>query len=535
MKLNLGSKMRRLIWEESGQILPWAIFLFAFLLGGLGALVVDVGRGVVAQRLLQASADAAAMAGAQSMGATISPSQATIQSQACKFGGQSASSGNCTVVGNNANTSLMPSAVMASGYPSVYCSSTLASAGLLCSTITTSGAAVTGNTVKVVETEALPTWFGAMIGIPKLNLTAAAMAAMRGSPRNPYNVAIVIDTTASMNSTDGKTSNCSGTRVSCALEGALTLLGDLSPCASGGTCGSVVSGTLNVKNPIDEVAIYTFPGLVSTTAASNDSTCSATMKSPGGSGATISYYTYPTLPVYQVVGFSSNYASQDPSSSNSGATNSNLQPSKSTTVDAVGGQSGCAGIQAVGGASTYYAGVIYQAQADLVSQYNTRLAAGQQTQNVMIVISDGDAEAGSGDFGTSTINTASTTYPSYFNECQQAVTAAQAATAAGTTVYTIAYGTQSSGCNTDQSGYSVTVSGKKYTNPSPSGLGPCTAMQDMASNSSTFYSDYVAGGNGGSNDPNCTGASQTDTSINDIFSFIASNLSEARLVPWGTT
>jgi hypothetical protein len=533
MKLNLKKNMYRLIREESGQMFPWVVFFFAFFLGGIGALTIDVGRGVVAQRLLQASADAAAMAGAQAMGATISPSQTTIISQACKFGGQVAGGGTCgTTKGLNANTSLMPAATMASGYPQVYCSSTLASAGLLCSTITTSGASITGNTIKVAETEALPTWFGAMVGMPTLNLTAASMAAMRGSPRNPYNVAIVIDTTASMNSTDGKTSNCSGTRVSCALQGALTLLGDLSPCSSGGSCGSVVSGTTNVANPIDEVAIYTFPGTVNTTDANGDANCSMTMTSPSSSKPTLSYYTYPTYPTYQITTFSSNYASKDPTSqSNAGASNTNLQTS-SLLVDATGGKSGCNGIQAVGGASTYYAGVIYQAQADLVTQYNTRLAAGQQTQNVMIIISDGDAEATYTDMpGYNTTNT----YPSIFNECQQAVNAANAATTAGTTVYTIAYGTQSSGCNTDQSGYSVKIGSTTYKISNASNLTPCQAMQNMASNSSTFFSDFVAGGNGSSNDPNCTGASQTDTSINDIFSFIASNLSEARLIPWGTS
>ena len=542
MNVKVAGCLRRLLKEESGQILPWAVFLFAFLLGGLGALVVDVGRGVVAQRLLQASADAAAMAGAQSMGASIAPVQSTIVSQACKFGGQTGG-GNCSTTGLNANSSLIPSAQMASGYPSVYCSTTLSSAGLPCSTITTTGGAVSGNTVKVVETEALPTWFGAMVGIPKLNLTAASMAAMRGSPRNPYNVALVIDTTASMNSTDGRTSNCSGTRVSCALEGALTLLGDLSPCSSGGSCGSVVSGTTNVKNPIDEVAVYTFHGVINTTDATGDASCGSpnakrvTMQSPGKSGATIQYYT--NSPVYQIVGFSSNYASTDPTSqSNAGANNTNLQ-SNALLVDATGGGS-CAGLQAVGGVSTYFAEVINQAQSDLVAQQTLRASAGQQTQNVMIILSDGDAEAGASDMPNGNY---SSTYPGLFNECQQAVSAASAATTAGTTVYTVAYGTQSSGCDTDQSNYSLSVttgSGKNaktttYKNTNPSNLTPCGTMKAMASSTSTFYSDYVAGGNGGSNDNSCAGQSGTDTSLNDIFSFIASNLSEARLVPWGTT
>lgn len=537
MRLTLQRIYRRFLRNERGQILPWTMILLAFLFGGTGALVIDVGRGVVAERKLQATADAAAMAGAQAMGATISPAQSTIYTQTCAFGGQTGGGGNCgTTTGNNAASAIIPNAQMASGYPAVYCSSTLASAGLPCSTITTSSGTITGNTVKVVETLALNTWFGAMVGIPKLNLTAASMAAMRGSPRNPYNVAIVIDTTASMNSTDGKTSNCSGTRVSCALQGALTFLGDLSPCSSGGSCGSVVSGTSNVANPVDEVAIYTFPSLVNTADAQGDGSCGTGSNpkrvketSPPG---TIQYYN--SSGIYQVVGFSSNYASQDPTSqSNSGAQNTSLL-TNSLLVNATGG-GGCAGLQAVGGASTYFAEVIYQAQADLAAQYTTRLNAGQQTQNVMIILSDGDAEASTSDFGSATgMNYKTATYPSYFDECEQAVQAAAAATNAGTTVYTVAYGTQSSGCNTDASSYTVKVSGTTYKNPSASNLTPCQAMQKMASSSSTFYSDYVAGGNGGSNDTTCAGQSGSDTSINDIFAFIASNLSEARLIPWGT-
>jgi hypothetical protein len=534
MKRNPSGVIRRLICDERGQVMPMMVFIFAFFFFGFGALVVDVGRGIIAQRLLQASADAAAMAGAQVMGATINPSQSAILTQMCNFGGQTGG-GNCTTTGKNANANFIPGAQMSSGYPKVYCSSTVALSGVLCETVTTgTGTSTTANTVEVVETEALSTWFGVMIGVKKLNLTAGAMAEMRGSPRNPYNVALVIDTTQSMNSTDGKTSNCSGTRISCALTGALTLLGDVSPCAAGGSCGSVVSGTTNVVNPVDEVAIYTFPGLVNSTDATGDANCSMTMTSPSSGKPTLSYYTYPTLPTYQVTGYSSNYATKDPTSqSNNGANNTNLSTS-SLLVDATGGKSGCNGMQAVGGASTYFAGVIYQAQSDLATQYTNRLKAGQQTQNVMIILSDGDAEASTTDL-PGTYSTSAVTYPSYFNECQQAVSAAQAATAAGTIVYTVAYGTQSSGCSTDATGYSVTVSGKKYTNPSASNLSPCQTMENMASTSAQFYSDYDAGGNGGSNDTNCAGASGSDTSMNDIFAFIAGNLSAARLIPWGTT
>jgi hypothetical protein len=59
-------------------------------------------------------------------------------------------------------------------------------------------------------------------------------------------------------------------------------------------------------------------------------------------------------------------------------------------------------------------------------------------------------------------------------------------------------------------------------------------MSEMASSSSTFFSDYVAGGNGSSNDSSCVGSNGSDTSLDDIFSFIAGSLETARLMPNGT-
>jgi hypothetical protein len=532
--------MRRLLRDQSGQILPWVAILMTLLFAGLCALVVDIGRGILAYHMLQSATDAAVMAGAQLM--PTATSDAAVTTRATLF---SAVPGN-----NNANAAILPNASMVSGYPSFYCSSTVEGWGVLPnSSLAQSGAVSSAancgtgaNALVVAETVTIPMYFASWIGFPSMKLTAEATAAMKGSARQPYNVAVIIDTTASMGSTDGKTSNCSGTRVVCAETGVLTLLGDLSPCKYGLPCGTVTKG--NVANPFDEVALYTFPGLTSTA----DMTADATAKSNCGnvvqSGWISDYGSTPVAsmtspetgpPYYQVDGFSSDYATANPTQVTTTGTSANLS-SSSVLTEAAGLSSYC-GLQAKGGASTYFAEVIYQAQADLVAQYNARLSAGQSTQNVMVILSDGDAEASTSDItgaGTSSV------YPSYFNECQQAVTAAQAAYTAtpSTTVYSVAYGTQSSGCSTDQSGYSVKITSGKttttYKNTNPSGLGPCQTMQNMASSSSTFFSDYVAGGNGGSNNTSCAGASGTDTSLNDIFSFIAGSLQTPRMMPNGT-
>lgn len=538
MNLKRSFLQSRIVREENGQIIAWMAILMTLLFAGFSALVIDVGRAVVAYHMLQSSTDAAVMAGAQVMPSATSNS--TVTNKATLYS---------SVPGNkNANAAMLPNAAMVDGYPKLYCSTTVRDDWHVpCNGNLTSTTGNGANAIVVSQTIALPMYFASWMGFPTMNITATSTAAMRGSPRSPYNVAVVVDTTASMNSTDGKTSDCSGTRVSCALQGVLTLLGDLSPCASGSSCGSVVSGTSNVSNPIDEVALYTFPGLTSSSAATNDATCNKSI-----SKSNISTYNYPTMPVYQIVPYSSDYASSDPTTVNESGSASSLLNNSSLLVQASGktipSTNGC-GLNALGGVATYFAGVITQAQADLVAQQTAR--APQATQNVMIILSDGDATATTSDM---TYTNSVGTYPSFFNECQQAVNAAQAASTAGTEVYTVAYGTQSSGCSSDQNNASVTISsetgsgpwtnctantgrhssGYTCTNSSPSGLSPCQTMQNMATSSAYFFSDYVAGGNGGSNDSSCTGASGSDTNLNDIFGFIASGLSTARLMPNGT-
>jgi Flp pilus assembly protein TadG len=552
---------RRTYTDQSGQVLAWLAVLIIPIFFGMAALVLDIGRGVLAYQKLQSATDAAALAAAQMM--PTATSQQSVINAATAF---SAVSGDA-----NANAGLMPGAKMVSGYPKLECLSTVSNWGIVCPS------AINANAIQVSETVSIPTIFAAVLGFHNLTVTTTSTAAMRGSPRNPYNVAIVIDTTGSMGTQDNVASSCMGTRISCSLEGVRTLLGNLSPCASGSSCGTATNG--NVSSPLDEVAIYTFPGMVNAQDVTNDVTCSSTSLGSvssgaewgssqrsssgwggGGGGTNVKYANYifsnpaGSAPIFQLVNFSSDYATANPSSNhNTSASSSSLLNTSSNAVESVGGKSGCSGIAYGGG--TYYASAIYQAQADLVAQQQARLPL--RTQNVMIILSDGDATAGEYYTGgttddlqiygdtqtqeqTTLLNTAGT-YPSAFNQCEQGVVAAQAATAAGTTVYTVAYGTQASGCKTDQSGFSITIGanrygygGTTYKNTNPNNMTPCQAMQNMASRSSTFYSDYSAAGNGSNNDSSCQGASQSDTKLDDIFAAIAGNLSTARLIPNST-
>jgi hypothetical protein len=237
---------------------------------------------------------------------------------------------------------------------------------------------------------------------------------------------------------------CSGTQISCALLGVQALLSDLDPCPLGETCSSSNSS-------VDSVSLFVFPPVLTSTAPKDY--CS------GGSGdPTHESYMVPTLDsawTYQIIPYSNDYRTAD------SATSLN---SSSDIVIASGATSGCSGIRAPGGAGTYYAQVIYAAQAALVAHQ----VANPGSQNAMIILSDGDATATASYSGSGTSarfsstsglqpsaagtlngiagnNPTSPAYPSAVGECGQAVLAAQAAANAGTAVYTIGYGAETSG------------------------------------------------------------------------------------------
>lgn len=461
---------------ESGQALIFfTLWLPLFL--GVGALVADFGFIYYYQSELTASTQAAALAGGYAMaqpGATVSSTTSAVTS----FSGVS---GN-----NNARFNLTGVELM-SGYPKFKCLSTVTSTfGIQCYGPSSS------NAIAVAQHVQVPLLLLRLFNGNLATLSSVATATMRGAAAAPYNVAILIDSTASMNDTD-LDSNCSNTRLSCALSGVRILLQSLSPCVtSESSCGTVSNG--NVSNSVDRVTMLTFPP-VSTSSVADDYNCSS------HTPTTESYTTpFPSTSTYQIVNFSSDYRSSDTASSLS---------SSSNLVAAAGGKSHCTGLQAIGGSGTYYAQAIYTAQSYLASEQTSFSTA----QNVLIILSDGDSNASRTHM--SGASTTSGTYPSTVQQCHQAITAAQAAAAAGTRVYTVAYGAEASGCATD-------------TNPA---ITPCQTMEQMASSSAYFFSDYTATGGSSS----CISASQPITGLNQIFQAIVSDLTMAKLIPNSTT
>jgi Flp pilus assembly protein TadG len=468
MALNKQTALYGMIGDQSGQALPWIALLMSLFLG-VTALVADVGHGMVVSRQLQASTDAAALAGAQSLPNTTYSTAASNYSAAA--GGLNARSGLTGV------TATVTGA----------CLKTVTNWGVPCV------APANYNAVVVKQSVTIPTWFAGVIGIHTMKLSTTSTAAMRGAQRAPYNVALILDTTRSMADADS-VGNCTGTRITCALAGVQILLKNLSPCMSGLTaCGSVTNG--NVANAVDEVAVFTYPGLNSGDAKYeyNGGTISSSYISKYNDATTS---TYSNLPEYEVLPLSSDYRSSD----------SSVSLNTTSNLSLLAGAKKGTGMQAVGGVGTYYAGAVQMAQSYLAAQSASR----SNSQNVIVVLSDGDAQASY----TNMPNASKTsgTYPSSKNECHQAITAANNAKTAGTQVFVVAYGSGTSGtCSTD----------------SPA-ITACSTLSQMASSPATFFTDQSSRNSG------CTSPSRPTTDLNTIFTQIAGYMSVARLIPNGT-
>src|SRR6202044_2934098 len=109
----------------------------------------------------------------------------------------------------------------------------------------------TVNAVQVKQSATLNTTFMSLFGVKTLTVSAEATASMQGVAQ-PWNVAIIVDTTGSMATTDSDCNNL--TELQCALSGVQTLLGAINPCPAGqATCTS----TANFR-----VSLFTFPNVL---------------------------------------------------------------------------------------------------------------------------------------------------------------------------------------------------------------------------------------------------------------------------------
>ncbi len=549
------ARLRALLSAEGGQILP-IMAVMAFVLMGIGGLTIDVVHTLACKRELQASSDASALAAAQILPASALPGAPQADDPIAV-----ATSYSSVTAGKNVSASLQ-SVSLVSNYPRLECLATLQAQGIAClAPVVGPDAGTAANAVQVAQKASVPLFFAGLFGFHSYTVYAISTAAIEGGGPRPSNIAVIMDSTLSMDAID--TDCSSNTQQQCALNGLQALMQKLNPCGdNNATCGPAVSG--KVTNPFDSIALFTFPNVTSTTASID--TCTSTPPNPTtqngywpstsqgfsnlfsiimpvnttGSAAVQPYaylptaaaYTFPTIgassytPVsattvtgasatatYQITDFLSDYRVSD------AATALNTS---SSLVKAAGAASNCAGMQPMnydGIYGTFYAGAIYAAQAALTH------ASIPGTDNVIILLSDGDATAGwnsntsqpsnsyYGVYPALMTSSYAFTYPSFINECTQGLAAANYAKSQGTLFFTVAYGSPYTGCNSDNYGRPTTVS-------------PCVTMYNMASASQMFYSDWKQSGSAST----CY-SGQPVTSLNDIFLSIAGTLTQPRLIP----
>lgn len=457
-----------------------AIALVAGLTVGLiavAAVVIDTGNIYNSHQQLAAASEAAALAGAYDIPNTTTTTATTDATNWSAVTGKA-----------NARSNLQNVAINVS----FKC---LTSIGPPCMVPPGGSAAV--NAISVTQTAQITPFLAQIIGFHKFNISATATAIPKGGTTGPANVMIVLDTTESMSAVD---TNCTvtgvtnPTREQCAQAAVRTLLTVLDPCsATLKVCGLDSNG--NYPNPVAQVGLMAFPGLKP---AESTVLNSPPIQAPTASDDYIcptnnpSITSYNANPGYLILPLQSDYRASDTTT---------VLNTSSNLVTSVGGGS-CGGAADPGGEGTFYAGAIAAAQSYLTANSRTNVP------NYMILLSDGDANATSKDLAGN-----ATSYPAS-NECHQAITASQTAQGAGIQVYTVAYGAEVSGCSTD----TPTIT-------------PCATMEAIASTptSNYFFADAAQSGQGV--DPNCTNAARPISNLYQAFSYIASDLGLARLVP----
>jgi Flp pilus assembly protein TadG len=311
----------------------------------------------------------------------------------------------------------------------------------------------TANVATVTQTATVSTNFLKAVGISSVTLTSSSSASKAGGTAVPLNVMFVLDATGSMNSADA---GC-------------TVPGIAHPTRFQCAEYSVQSILKTMPTSLDNAGLMIFPGMATQYSPTSHPCANQPNSTP--------YYT--TNIKYQIG------TTLDASYNNGSGALNNSSP----LVQAVGNGTSLTGcVTAKGGEGSYAAEVITKAQAALP------VVAG--TQNVIIFLSDGDYNATASALSNQTSKTT--------KQCDQAIAAAQAATAAGTTVYAVAYGASTSGCS----------SGDTHN--------PCTTMQAIASDSTRFYST----------DSSCqiAGSANAISSLPAAFQAITTNLTKPRLV-----
>lgn len=455
---------------------------------GAAAMGLDVGHVYEVQRWLQASADSAALAGANYIDDGVAGDAVT---HATTFGVSSS--------GLNANSQVPSGSITTNA--SLKCFSSL---NVACVGANSSGD-INANGIQVVMSASVPMYFAKVLGIQTMTVKAVSTAQIGGFKGRPYNIMFIIDNTGSMGNAD---SSCGKTRIQCVQAGMQLFLSKLDPTTD--TVGLMVFPEINQPSyAVDETSCngVTEPGArpyVPLSTTEGGSVNVTTVSNPYASPA--ANYTTATYPTYWVGQWDNSYST---------GFNGTLNASDGIVIASGGsGISNCPGLTAPGGANTFYADVITSAQYELTQLKANGTTTQQNAQNVIIFLGDGDANSLSPKMYTSGQG------DKY--ECYRAYQAAQAAATAGTWVFSFAYGAPtgtapSGSCETDTSSERI----------NSTAVSACVTLQNIASNPSYFYSDDANG---------CVSSAHTNlTTIAGMFTNAAQKLQQPRLIPNNTT
>jgi Flp pilus assembly protein TadG len=491
--------IRGRVRRQDGQVLAFVAVSLVVLIG-LAAIVFDVGRLYVAKQQLQNAVDAATLVAGQNL-----PNATSAYAAAVSYSG---ASGAKNALGGYGVTASSPTVTFqclshAPNYtPGATPTCPTDTSGANCHPAGSQAAQPAGvttcNAVKVTETATVSTTLAGLF-LPSFTISASSTSAARGGIVHPLNVEVILDNTGSMGS------SCSGTvtgisspeKIDCAKAGVRALLQALWPCnSSAGLCGAATANSggqlgANVAAPVDEVGVMVFPAMTgnppSATILNKEIDCNSA-SSFSTTYPTWTAYTYNSgqpdggIPAsdaylgYQAVGLSSDFR---PSVANTTLSATTSQLVKSVYWGQCSGgtypNGDYYGLKDIGGQGSYLAGAITEAQHLL--NVNARPGA----ENAIIVLSDGQLNK-----------------PSTFTDnspCHSAVSAATQAKAAGTTIYSIAYGSNGSAC------------------PDSTAITDLQTMTNIASSSGTFYNQPTTGG------------------LTAAFQQVATDLTDSRLIP----
>ncbi len=223
--------MRRHLHDDRGQVMILTVMFLVILLG-FCALVLDVGHAYLAQRRLQSSVDAAALAGADSLPDV--PSANT-------FAGSYGNGGSNTPLGVDSVKMTVTTACLV-GVPGC----------------------TTANSVTVKETGVVKTYFGGLFGVPTLNVNASATACSPCGSK-PLDIMMVLDRTGSMCQAPDGSANCADLNAAKAAMTSFLKLMDptldhvglavLPPAPSATATCSPTIGAMAYKTPTDPYVI----------------------------------------------------------------------------------------------------------------------------------------------------------------------------------------------------------------------------------------------------------------------------------------